>query len=401
MRAETIETDVLIIGGGAAGCTAALHAHALGAKVLMAVKGKVGRSGATPLASRLAGPVNLPLPHGVLRALKSIYAAVNKVVPLPLPGKLADQLRMNLDYHGWLIDQDYLVEIALWITKEFFPNLEANGTFVLRDEAGRPVAPGRGGDSYILHSHGMTGYLYGEARRKDVLATDVDVMEEAMALSLIQGAGGEIGGAMVLDYARGRLFEIVAKSTILATGHTNWLATRSTGTREMAANGLAMALRAGVELQNLEIQMYHSADMSYPDSWMRLHHFPNPIHGTPKMVAMVNKEGERYLDTGAFDYSMPYTQQMKAQYQQVRKGKADWEGGNFSDFRHIEPEISKKYQYGWEFYEKIGLNMAKDLLPGAPTWHMTAGGVRADTRTMKTALPRLYIAGAVGGHVLG
>ena len=401
MRAETLETDVLIIGGGAAGCTAALHAHALGAKVLMAVKGKMGRSGATPLASRMVNPVNLPLPYGMLRALKSAYAAVNKVVPLPLPGHLADQLRVNLDYHGWLIDQDYLLDIALWIAKEFYPNFEANGTFALRDAAGRPVAPGRGADSYILHSHGLTGYLYGEAKRKDVLATDVGVMEEAMVLSLLQGPGGEIAGAMVLDYARGRLFEVVAKSTILATGHTNWLATRSTGTREMAANGLAMALRAGAELQNMEIQWYHSADMTYPKSWMRLHHFPNPIHGTPKMVAMVNKEGERYLDVGEVKAFMPYTHQLKAQYLQIRQGKADWEGGNFSDFRHIEPEISEKYQYGWEFYEKIGLNMARDLLPGAPTWHMTAGGVRADTRTMKTELPRLFIAGAIGGHSLG
>ena len=39
MKAETVETDVLIIGGGAAGCGAALRAHELGAKVMMAVKG--------------------------------------------------------------------------------------------------------------------------------------------------------------------------------------------------------------------------------------------------------------------------------------------------------------------------------------------------------------------------
>ena len=401
MRAETLETDVLIIGGGAAGCTAALDAHALGAKVLVAVKGKMGRSGATPLASRMAGAVDVPLPYGAMRALRAVYAAVNKIVPLPMPRRFSEALRGTLDYHAWLVDQDYFVDLGLWMAKEFYPNLEANGTFVRRDAAGRPVVPGRGGNSYVLHTHGLTGYLYGEARRKDVLAADIGVMEEATALSLLQGAGGEIVGAMVLDYASGRLFEVVAKSTILATGHTNWLATRSTGTREMAANGLAMALRAGAELQNMEIQWYHSADMTYPKSWMRLHHFPNPIHGTPKMVAMVNKEGERYLDVGEVKAFMPYTHQLKAQYLQIRQGKADWEGGNFSDFRHIEPEISEKYQYGWEFYEKIGLNMARDLLPGAPTWHMTAGGVRADTRTMKTELPRLFIAGAIGGHSLG
>ena len=81
-----------------------------------------------------------------------------------------------------------------------------------------------------------------------MLSRDINVLEEAMAFSMLQGRGGEVAGAMVLDYVAGRLYEVVAKTTILATGHTNWLGTRSTGTREMAANGLAMALRAGAEL---------------------------------------------------------------------------------------------------------------------------------------------------------
>ena len=56
MKAERVQTDVLVIGGGAAGCAAALEAKARGARPLMVVKGRMGRSGATPLASRLGAP---------------------------------------------------------------------------------------------------------------------------------------------------------------------------------------------------------------------------------------------------------------------------------------------------------------------------------------------------------
>ena len=60
MKAERVEADVLVIGGGAAGCSAAQKAHGLGADVLVVVKGKMGRSGATPLASCLG--VRRPFP---------------------------------------------------------------------------------------------------------------------------------------------------------------------------------------------------------------------------------------------------------------------------------------------------------------------------------------------------
>ncbi len=401
MRAETVETDVLIIGGGAAGCGAALRARALGADVMMAVKGKIGRSGGTPLASLLTAPSHLPGPYPLLKSLKKLYSRISDVIKLPVPASYANAMREMLEYHYWLVDQDYFLDLALWMDKVFYPTLEATGSFVMRDEAGKPVIPVGPRNIYALRAHGLTGYLYGESRRKEVLREDIKVVEEAMAFSLLQGAGGEVAGAMVLDYVTGRLYEVVAKTTILATGHTNWLPKRSTGTREMAANGLAMALRVGAELQNMEIQWYHNSDMAHPDAWMRLHNYPNPLHGTDQFGVMVNAEGQDYMNIKECGSEIPYTIQMKMLCQQVKAGKAQWNGGNYIDFRLIDPQVFKKYQYHWEFYDKIGMNVPGDPLPCAPTWHMSAGGVRANVKTMKTDVGRLYIAGAVGGHMLG
>ena len=400
MKAETIETDVLIIGGGSAGCEAALVARARGARVLMVVKGKMGRSGATPLASCLGTPAKFPGSYRVLRFLKNLYSMLNRVLPLPLPGIYERAMRMMLSFHFWLVDQDYFLESALWSSKKFFPALEESGLYVLRDDDGEPIAT-RGNGYYVIHSHGMTGYQYGESKRKDVLDTDVQVMEEATAFSLLGRVGGEVTGAMVLDYLNGKLYAVNAKTTIIATGHTNWLSKRSTGTREMAANGLAMAARAGAELQNLEIQWFHATDMASPDSWTRLHHYPNPLTGTDHRVQMVNDEGEAYMRVEEYDTVMPYTIQMKKLYEQVEQGKARWDGGNFADFSGVEPEALERYQYHWEFYQKLGKSMATDRFESGITWHMSAGGVRADVKTMQTRVARLYIAGAVGGHMLG
>ena len=231
----------------------------------------------------------------------------------------------------------------------------------------------------------MTGYQYGEAKRKEVLQAGIEVLEESTAFSLLGGDDGEVSGAMVLDYARGRLLAIEAKATILATGHTNWLSRRATGTREMAANGLAMAARAGAELSNLEIQWFHASDLAEPESWMRLHNYPNPLNGTAHRASMSNEAGEVFMRIEDFDTVMPYTIQMKKLREQVRHGKARWDGGSYTDYRLVEPEALEQYQYHWEFYEKLGRDMPKDRFESAVTWHMSAGGVRADPRTMRPA----------------
>ena len=401
MKAQALETDVLVIGGGSAGCHAALRANALGSRVQMVVKGKMGRSGATPLASCLGAAPSIRGSYSMLTSVKKLYSAIASVVPVPVPKTYDNAMRKMLEFHYWLVDQDYFLDFGLWAAKRFYPSLEEKGIYVLRDEHGQPVVPPGTFGYYVLHSHGMTGYQYGETKRKEVLSTAINVMEEAMVFSLLQDDNGQITGAMVLDYKTGQLYAVSAKATIVATGHTNWLSTRSTGTREMAANGLAMAARAGAELTNLEMQWFHASDNTEPDSWMRLHHYPNPLTGTDHRVAMVNRDGERYMTVEDYDTVMPYTIQMKKLHEQVQQGKASWDGGSYADFSLVEPEVLKKYQYHWEFYEKLGKDMSKDRLECGITWHMSAGGIRANTENMKTKVPRLHIAGAVGGHMLG
>jgi aspartate oxidase len=56
----------------------------------------------------------------------------------------------------------------------------------------------------------------------------------------------------------------------LATGYSDRLHTRSTGTREMSADGIALAWRVGATLVNMEMQWWHTNDIANPPSWQRM-----------------------------------------------------------------------------------------------------------------------------------
>ena len=107
-----------------------------------------------------------------------------------------------------------------------------------------------------------------DKRRREIFRRGITVHEECAVTSLLTD-GERVVGATVLDYRRGKFFAIAAKSTILATGHSDYLATRSTGTREQSADGVAMALRAGAEAANLEIQWWHVSDVGVPKACWR------------------------------------------------------------------------------------------------------------------------------------
>jgi succinate dehydrogenase flavoprotein subunit len=399
---DIIDTDVLVIGGGAAGCTAAIIACDRGAKVTMIVKGLIGRSGCSVFAGNLNAPPKT-MPLSSLGILRRIYLGISPAYKLPIPKQYKRILLAAVkSYMHYLVDQDYVVDAMIWAKKSFYPSIESTGLYLLRDSQGNLVTNvGEGVPSMWAYKMGFSGVMFMEHKRKEVLQRNIQVLEETSATKLLKDRGRMVG-AVALDYARGKILAVRAKATILATGHTNWLAKRSTATREQAANGFSMAYAAGAELHNMEIQWWHVSDAVSPKSWMRLHNYPNPMPGTSEQARLVNSKGETFFDGTWYPTAVaPYFLQLKKLYEQVSKGSARWDGGYFSSYAHIEPRVLEKYQYHWEFYEKLGFDMTKDPIESAVSWHMTLGGVKANRNTMETKVPGLFVAGSVGGHYLG
>jgi succinate dehydrogenase flavoprotein subunit len=376
---DVVKTDVLVIGGGAAGTNAVLKAADRGARVMLVVKGLVGKSGCSIFAS------HLPY-HDVSTKQKD-----------------HDRLQYSIRYYNhYLADQEYCIRMGAYMRNEFFPDLERLGVYWRRDEEGRLMAIASRTPALVVHKQGASGIIILDRRRREIFRRGIPVHEECAVTSLLTN-GERVVGATVLDYRRGRFFAIEAASVVLATGHSDYLATRSTGTREQSADGIAMALRIGAELANLEVQWWHTSDVGQPKAWMRFHLYPNPLMGTQETSRLYNSAGDMFYEqkTHSSGASAPYTEQIRRLAREVMAGRARWDGGYYSGYDHIAPEITRTYQHQAKVWSKLGLDVGKDRIECGITLHMRQGGINVNAQTMETSVPGLYVAGGLGCHYLG
>jgi len=376
---EVLETDVLVIGGGAAGTNAALKAADRGAKVTVVVKGLLGKSGC------------------------SIFAAFTPYFQKTNPELRRNRWRFMIRYYNhYLADQDYCARMEDYMCEEFYPDLERLGVYWRRTADGELEMVQARTRSLVAHKQGATGPILLEKRRREIQRRGLALHEECAVTALLTD-GERVVGATVLDYRTGRFYAIRAKSTVLATGHSDYLATRATGTREQSADGIAMAVRAGAELANLEIQWWHVSDVLEPKSWMRYHLYPNPLMGTLETSRLYNSAGEMFYEqkTHSPGAAAPYTEQLRRLCLQVQAGKARWDGGYTSGYDHIPPETIRAYQHQAKVWSKLGLDVARDRIECGITMHMRHGGLNVDTVRMQTSVPGLHAAGGLGCHYLG
>jgi succinate dehydrogenase/fumarate reductase flavoprotein subunit len=380
---RVLTTDVAIIGGGAAGCYAALSLHKNGVKPLIICKGLVGKSG----ASLFAG--NLVLSGRTL-------------------GNTEEQARNTAEflikYHNqFLIDQHWARRCGEWIEKNYYPELEEAGLYLRRDDAGQMVtSPGKI-RSVAANVQGNSGVPFMDLRRKQVIKAGIGRLEETLATALLHDANGSISGVFCLDIISGEYVVVHARAVIMATGYSDRLHKRSTGTREMSADGIAMAWRAGATLINMEMQWWHTNDLAYPPSWQRIQIYPNPILGSPNSARMVNSKGEEFFNQQQDDPLAfgPYTVQLKALTKQVRAGKARYDGGYYAGFDHCNAAEVENYTTYAKSFHQLGLPFPQEMLETAVTAHYRQGGIDVDTTTMRSSVPGLYVAGGVGGHSNG
>ena len=376
---RAIATDVAVIGGGCAGVYAALKLQAEGLDVLQVVKGFVGRSGASIFAG------NLQLQHTEDPVGEEKFMGI--------------RARYGSSY---LNDPDYIKRACRFTENVFFPEMEQRGLYIRRDARGELVTSSdRKAGNVWAPNQGFSGTMIMELLRKDVLVRKVPLLQETMVTSLLVSEG-RVAGVTALDIVRGEFFVIRAKAVIIATGPGNYLALRSTATREQCGNGFAMAYRAGAEMQDLEMQWFHASDIAAPRSWMRLHIYPNPMPVTEKTVRMYGTDRTMFFHQGMHPkVKQPYYLQLRYLYNEVKKGNARWQGGFYGGYTHIEPEIMENYSYQTQFFKHVGVDITKELVELGITWHMTFGGIRTDTHTMATSVDGLYAPGGVGSHGVG
>ncbi|MFL6806828.1 MAG: FAD-dependent oxidoreductase [Xanthobacteraceae bacterium] len=380
---RVLSTDVVVVGGGAAGCYAALNLQGQGIKTVIVCKGLVGKSGA------------------------SIFAG-NLVISGRGLGNTEEQARNTAEflikYHNqFLIDQNWARGCAQWIENVYYPELEEAGLYLRRDNKGSVVtSPGKI-RSVAANTQGNSGVPFMDLRRKQVIKAGIPRLEETVVTALLRRPDGSVCGVFALDILTGEYQVVLGRAVILATGYSDRLHARSTGTREMSGDGIAMAWRAGATLVNLEMQWWHTNDIAEPPSWQRMQVYPNPMLGSEKSARMVNSAGEEFFNQQRDDplaYG-PYTVQLKALAKQVRAGKARYDGGYYAGFDHCDAREVEAYTSYGKGFRQLGLNFPEDLVEAAVTAHYRQGGIDVDTKMMRSSVPGLYVAGGLGGHSNG
>ncbi|MBZ8140695.1 fumarate reductase (quinol) flavoprotein subunit [Rubrivivax gelatinosus] len=384
---ETINSDIVIVGGGGAGLRAAIAVQEADPRLKVALVSKV-----VPMRSHTVAAEGGSA--GVIRDDDS----------------LDNHFDDTVSGGDWLCDQDvvrYFVERCTeemvrlehwgcpWSRKDdgsinvrFFGGMKVQRTWFAADKTG----------FHMLHTLFQTSMQFPGIQRFD---------EFFVAELLVED--GRVRGVLAIEIATGKFFLFRAKAVILATGGAGRVYSQNTNAGIVTGDGMGLAYRHGVALRDMEFVQYH----------------PTALPGTGILITegcrgegaiLTNKNGYRYLQ----DYGLgpldpwprpkamelgPRDRLSQAFWHEERKGNtiATRHGSAVNlDLRHLgAKKIHERLPLITEVAKTFaGIDPVHDPIPVRPAVHYTMGGIATNGRT-ETTLPGLYAAGecsSVGIH---
>ena len=379
---ERIKTDILILGSGGAGLFAALHAHqtAPHATITVATKGLLGKCGCTRMVQ---GGYNVALHKG---------------------DSVERHFMDTIEGGKWLPNQELawtLVTRAVERVRELENEI---GCFFDRNPDGSLHGKAFAGQTFdrTVHKGDLTGIEIINRLMEQVWARPIQRLEEHRAIALIKDKRGEsVSGVLMIDIRTGLFRFIEAKVVLLATGGGPTMYRYHTPSGDKSMDGLAMALRAGLPLRDMEMVQFHPTGLlAGPDT---------------RMTGTVLEEGLRgaggHLLNGAMERFMervdPKAERAtrdrvsQAIYAEMRAGNTTKNGGVYIKMSHLGPEkVAKQFKGMVERCADCGFDLAGGLVEVVPTAHYHMGGVICNADT-STQLPGLYVAGEDAGGVHG
>lgn len=377
--------DALIIGAGGAGLNAAIQLANSDARV--AVVSKV-----------------FPTRSHTVAAQGGVNAALANVMDDNWHWHMFDTVKGS-DYLG---DQDAIE----FMCREAIPTvyeLEHNGVPFSRLDNGKIYQRAFGGQSQnfggaqaarTCAAADRTGHAILHALYQQNVRARTHFFDEYFAIDLIKDDEGAILGALVMEIETGEPLLIEAKSTVLATGGCGQVYRTTSNAHINTGDGMAMALRAGIPLMDMEFFQFH----------------PTGIAGRGMLITegvrgeggyLVNKDGERFMERYAPNAKDLASRDVvsRAIVTEVKEGRGCGPDGDHVLLKvdHLGEEIVAKRLPGIRESGKIfaGVDAAVEPLPVFPTAHYMMGGIPTDPYgrvavpegTGEDIVPGLYAAG--------
>jgi succinate dehydrogenase / fumarate reductase flavoprotein subunit len=365
VRVVEAKHDVLIVGAGCAGMRAAIEAHDAGADVALLSKIHPVRSH----SGAAEGGINAALGN----------ASEDD------PETHAFDTVKGSDYLG---DQD-AIEILCQEAPDDVYQLEHWGAVFSRTEDGRIAQRpfGAAGAPRTAYAADITGHVLVHVLYEQVMKREIPAYEEYFAWKLVMNED-RCQGVIAWDLLNGGLKSIGAKTVILATGGAGRLYVGTTNAYSCTGDGMALALRVGVALKDMEMMQFHPTTLS-----------PTGVlitEGTRGEGAyLLNAEGERFLERYAPNAMELASRDVisRAEQTEIDEGRGI-DGNVILDLRHLGADRILERLHGTRELAMTfaGVDPIYEPIPVRPGAHYHMGGVDTDVWG-RTSVEGLYAAG--------
>lgn len=374
-------TDVLVLGGGGAGVTAALFAESLGARVLLATKLRLGNSNTIMALGGMQASVaaeDSPLKH-----FADTLIAGNFAGKTPLVKALVE-------------DGPQIVKWLLDIGVNF--DRDAQGNLATK-KAGGLSAP------RILSIGDHTGLNIMKVLKDELRKSGrIELLEFSPAVELTTDAAGACNGAILYDLGRRRHLVVQARAVIVATGGAGRLHNQGFPTsNNFGATGdaVVLAYRAGASIEGLDSFQYHPTGVMFPDHMVGV----LVTEAIRSLGAhLVNGHGQRFvneLETRDLVAAAIIREVEQGRGVRTPSGKV----GVWLDIPVLEEllekgVLKKRFPSLFKKFMRVRIDITRRPLLIYPTLHYQNGGILIDEQGEST-VPNLFVAGEAAGGIHG
>ena len=372
------DADVLIIGGGGAGCSAAIEADNAGAKVLLVTKLRMGDANTMMAEGGIQAadkPNDSPAIHFVDAFGGGHYAAKRELLE-----KLVCDAPEAIQ---WLNDLGVEFDKA------------PDGTMITT----------HGGGTSRKRMHAAKDYSGAEIMRTlrdEVFNRGIPVVDFTSAIELILDENGRAAGAVLMNMETKELLVARAKTVIIATGGAGRMHYQGFPTSNhygATADGLVLGYRVGAKLLYADTLQYHPTGAAFPEQ----------IFGalvTEKVrslgAKLVNRDGRVFMhpletrDVAAASIIRECTD--RGEGVDTGSGLGVWLDTPMIEKIGGEGTIEKRIPAMMRMFGKYGIDIRREPILVYPTLHYQNGGLDIHVNGMSTCVENLFVAGeAVGG----
>lgn len=374
--------DVLVIGGGGAGATAALFARESGARVLLATK------------LRFAD-CNTIMAEGGINACT-------------YPGDSPVRHYVDTMGGGGFTNIPALVRALVEDSPKIIKWLEQLGVPFLRKPDGTYLNRPMGGGHSRARGHSVgdyTGMSIMQTLRDELLNKQIEILEFSPVVDLLLDDRRNCAGAVLLNLETGKFLLVKSKTTIICTGGIGRLHIQGFPTTNhygATADGIVAAYRAGAKLIYADSIQFHPTGTCYPPQLIGL-----LVSETTRSrgAQLVNAKGERFineLETRDVVASAIIREVMenKNGIMSPDGTQGVWLDTTVMDFKNGEGFIRDYFRHLCNRFEKYDIDFVKGPVLVYPSQHYQNGGVLSD-QNGQSNIPGLFVAGEVAGGVHG